>query len=131
MTLPLSEAIRAAAMAAVVMAACVSQCSAQTVEDLVAKNIAAKGGMENIKAITSLRVTGKIETQGIVVQLNADSKPDSIVRESQTIQGMSQVHAFDGSEGWKIDPFGGRRDPERMAEEDTRDLVESYDFTGH
>jgi len=130
MTVSLTEAIRATAFASVVMAACGSPVVAQTVEELVSKNISAKGGMDNIKAITNLRMAGKMETQGIVIQLNADRKPDSIVRVSQTIQGMAQIHAYDGSEGWKIDPFSGRRDPERMGEEDTRDLVEIYDFYG-
>jgi outer membrane lipoprotein-sorting protein len=130
MTVSLTEAIRAAALVSVVMAACGSPVAAQTAEELVAKNISAKGGMDNIKAVTNLRMTGKMETQGIVIQLNADRKPDSVVRESQTIQGMAQIHAYDGSEGWKVDPFSGRRDPERMGEEDTRDLVETYDFYG-
>lgn len=130
MTVSLIEVIRAAALVSAVMAACASSSGAQTAEELVAKNIAAKGGMENIKAIANLRMTGKMETQGIVIQLNADLKPDFVVKESQAIQGMALIRAYDGSEGWKIDPFAGRRDPERMAEEDTRDLVETYDFYG-
>ena len=103
---------------------------AQSAEDLVAKNIAARGGLDNIKAIKSIRLSGKLETQGTQIQFNADAKPDSIVRETQTLQGMAQVHAYDGSEAWKIDPFAGRRDAERMGEEDTRDLLETYDFYG-
>src|ERR1700692_4587189 len=122
MAVCLAEAIRATALVSVAVAACGSPAVAQTAEELIAKNISAKGGMDNIKAITNLRMTGKMETQGIVIQLNADGKPDSVVRVSLSIQGMAQIHAYDGTEGWKIDPFSGRRDPERMGEEDTRDL---------
>ena len=104
--------------------------SAQSAEDLVAKNIAARGGLDNIKAIKSIRMAGRYETQGTFLQFSVDTKPDSIVRESSTLQGMTQVHAYDGSEAWKVDPFAGRRDPERMGEEDSRDLVETYDFYG-
>lgn len=104
--------------------------AAQSAEDLVAKNIAARGGLDNIKAIRSIRLSGKLETQGTLIQFDADTRPDSIVRETQTLQGMAQVHAYDGSEAWKIDPFAGRRDAERMGEEDTRDLLETYDFYG-
>jgi hypothetical protein len=103
---------------------------APTADELIAKNIEAKGGLAAIKAITSLRMTGKLETQGIVILLGADRKPDFLVRQTLTIQGMTQVQAYDGSEGWQINPFAGRRDPERMGEDDARDMVESNDFYG-
>ena len=36
----------------------------QTAEELVQKNIEAKGGMEKIKAIKTLRLTGKLDAGG-------------------------------------------------------------------
>ena len=38
--------------------------SAQTAEELVAKNIQAKGGMDKIKAITSLRTSSDLDAGG-------------------------------------------------------------------
>jgi hypothetical protein len=108
----------------------VAQTSAPTADELIAKNTEAKGGLAAIKAITSLRMVGKLETQGIVILLGSDRKPDALVRQTATIQGMTQVQAYDGSEGWQINPFSGRRDPERMGEDDTRDMAESNDFYG-
>ncbi|MGC2617699.1 MAG: hypothetical protein WA414_01595, partial [Acidobacteriaceae bacterium] len=102
----------------------------QTADELVAKNLAAHGGEANIKAISSLRETGKLEEQGIVILLGVDEKPDDLIRQSVSIQGMTQIQAYDGSEAWQINPFQGRRDPERMGEDDTRDLVEGADFYG-
>ncbi|HEY0795381.1 MAG TPA: hypothetical protein VGD64_06340 [Acidisarcina sp.] len=104
--------------------------NAQTADELIAKNIEAKGGMAKIKAITSLRMAGRLETQGITIQLVSDQKPDNIVRQAATIEGMTQVQVYDGSQGWQINPFQGRRDPELMGEDDTRDLVEGSDFYG-
>ncbi len=103
---------------------------AQTADELIAKNIEAKGGMEKIKAISSLRKTGRLETFGIVILLGADQKPEDLFRQSASIQGMTQIQAYDGTDGWQINPFQGRRDPERMGEDDTRDLVEASDFYG-
>lgn len=114
----------------IAMLCCIAPAKGQTAEELIAKNIAAKGGMANIKAITSLRMTGKLEVQGIVIQIGADQKPDFLFRQTATVQGMTQIQAYDGSEGWQINPFSGRRDPERMGEDDTRDLVETSDFYG-
>jgi hypothetical protein len=47
-----------------------------------------------------------------------------------TIQGMTQIQAYDGSVGWQISPFQGRRDPEMLGEDDLRDLSEDADFYG-
>ncbi|HTV14804.1 MAG TPA: hypothetical protein VME68_08820 [Acidobacteriaceae bacterium] len=116
-----------------VVAAAWSVCSAlhaQTADELIAKNIAARGGLEQIKAITSLRTSGRIEVQGLAIDATSDQKPDDLVRQSITIQGMTQVQAWDGTIGWQINPFQGRRDPERMGDDDTRDLVEGSDFYG-
>lgn len=109
---------------------CASPAGAQTAEELVAKNIEAHGGMASIKAIHSLRQTGRLEVQGIVILLSIDQKPQYLLRESASIQGMTQVQAYDGAQGWQINPFQGRRDPELMGEDDTRDLFEGADFYG-
>jgi hypothetical protein len=109
---------------------CLTAANAQTAEELINKNIDAKGGMAAIKAITSLRMSGRLEAQGIVLLIGSDQKPEDLVRQTGTLQGMTQVQAYDGSMGWQINPFSGRRDPERMGEDDTRDMVESSDFYG-
>jgi len=109
---------------------CTALSRAQTADELIAKNIAAKGGMAKLKAINSLRMSGRLETQGIVIELAADQRPLDLVRQSATIQGMTQVQAYDGSQGWQINPFSGRRDPELMGEDDVRDMVEGSDFYG-
>ena len=54
----------------------------------------------------------------------------NLVRETFSLQGMTQVQAYDGSTGWQIQPFGGRKDPELMGEDDMRDLLIDSDFDG-
>jgi hypothetical protein len=39
--------------------------SAQTVDEVIAKHVQARGGLEKIKAIKSAKVTGKLVMQGI------------------------------------------------------------------
>lgn len=103
----------------------------QTADELVQKNIQAKGGLDKIKAIQTLRMTGKLTAgggfTGIVGQ---ESMRPNLVRETFTLQGMTQVQAYDGTTGWQIQPFGGRKDPELMGEDDMRDLLIDSDFDG-
>ncbi len=104
--------------------------SAQTAEELVAKNIQAHGGMEKIKAINTMRMTGRIYVQGFYAAAGVEKKRGNLLRQTFTVQGMTQIQAYDGSSGWQISPFGGRKDPEAMGEDDTRDLAEESDIDG-
>jgi hypothetical protein len=57
-------------------------------------------------------------------------KRPGAVRAEFTLQGMTAVQAFDGKEGWKISPFGGRKDPEKMTADDTKSLIEDSEIDG-
>ena len=96
----------------------------QTAEDLVAKNLQAKGGLEKIKAIKSIRMTGQYEAGGFRATVGQESKRPEMMRQTFTVQGMTQIQAYDGSSGWQISPFGGRKDPEALGEDDVRGLAD-------
>ncbi len=109
---------------------CAGVLSAQTAEELVAKNLQAKGGIDKIKAIKSQRTTGKFEQGQFTARVGQDAKAPDLLRQTFTIQGMTQIQAYDGKTGWQISPFGGRKDPEMLGEDDLRDLEENADFYG-
>lgn len=103
----------------------------QTAEELIAKNIQAKGGMEKIKAIKTYRATGKLVAGGgFTGQYGQENKRPNLVRETFSVQGLTQVQAYDGSTGWQIQPFGGKKDPQLMGEDDLADLLIDSDFDG-
>ena len=103
----------------------------QTADELVQKNTEAKGGIEKIKAIKTVRLTGKLDAGGgFTGAVGQENKRPNQVRETFTLQGMTQVQAYDGSAGWQIRPFGGRKDPQLMGEDDVRDLLIDSDFDG-
>ena len=103
--------------------------AAQTAEELVAKNLQARGGVDKIKAINTLKMTGKAYV-GIDAALSQENKRADMIRQNFTVQGMTQIQAYDGKVGWQISPFGGRKDPELMGEDDYRDLLEEADIDG-
>jgi len=105
--------------------------SAQTADELVAKNIEARGGMEKMKAIKTIRMTAKFEGGGgFTAVVGQESQRPNLIRQTFTLQGMTQVQAYDGADGWQIQPFGGKKDPELMGEDDLRDLLLDADFDG-
>jgi hypothetical protein len=103
---------------------------AQTAEELVAKNLQAKGGIGEIKAAHSLRMSGKFQQGAFIAQVGQEAMEPNLLRQTLTFQGMTRIRAYDGSIGWQISPFEGRKDPERLGEDDLRGLVENADFYG-
>ena len=106
---------------------------AYTAAELAAKNIAARGGTEQLNAIQSLRLSGKLLVSGGTVELAYTmlvKRPDAIRYEAQ-LQGLTRVQAYDGAQAWQINPFQGRKDPERLSADDAKALGEAAaDFTG-
>ena len=103
-----------------------------TVDELVAKNIEAKGGAEALHALQSLRLKGKmLVNQGrLSSAMSRSKKRPGQVRTEATLQGMTLVQAYDGKEGWKISPFHGRKDPEKMSADDAKSLMEDAEIDG-
>jgi hypothetical protein len=105
---------------------------ALTAMELVAKNIEAKGGAAALQAVKSVQREGRLIVNGgqFVLELReTKQRPDSI-RTDISMQGLSQVQAYDGKEGWRIDPFGGRKDPERMPADDVKEYAEDATIDG-
>ncbi len=105
--------------------------SAQTVDEIVAKNIEARGGMQKLKAAKSVRSTGKMTLgQGMEAPLVLERKRPNSLRMEITLQGMTGIQAYDGATGWMLMPFGGKKDPEPMGEDDLKVTAEQADFDG-
>jgi hypothetical protein len=106
--------------------------NATTAEELVSKNIEAKGGADALHALQSLKLTGKMLVQQGQIQLAyvQTKKRTGEVRTDATIQGMTVVEAYDGKEGWKISPLQGRKDPEKISADDLKPLMEDAEIDG-
>jgi len=105
-----------------------------TADEIVSRYVAARGGADRLAAIRSLRLTGKvvfgfgdstIEASWAKVQ-----KRRGMVRTEVSLQGLTAVDAYDGSEGWTLQPFGGRRDAQKQSPDDAKSLAQDADLDG-
>jgi len=106
--------------------------SQPTVDQLVTKNIEAKGGAAALHNLQTLRLSGKLLVQEGQIQLafmQVKKRPGE-VRSEASLQGMTQIEAYDGKDGWRVSPFFGRKDPERMSADDVKALVEDAEMDG-
>ena len=103
-----------------------------TVDQVIAKNIEARGGLAKLKSVKSLRITAKmnITPPGIEAPMTLLMKRPNNLRSEFTVQGMTAVQGYDGKNGWQIMPFQGKKDPEPMGADDLKDAEEQADFDG-
>ncbi|MEN3333196.1 MAG: hypothetical protein V7641_2561 [Blastocatellia bacterium] len=106
--------------------------SAQTVDDIIKKSTEARGGLQKIKAIKSLKATGKltITSQGVEIPITLQQKRPNAFRMDATFQGQSVVQAYDGESGWQVNPFQGVNEPDKMAGDDLKEAQEQADIDG-
>jgi outer membrane lipoprotein-sorting protein len=104
---------------------------AQTADELIEKNIQAKGGREKLQAIKTLRMSGKMGMgQGMEAPITMElSRPDKM-RLEFVVQGMTGVQTYDGNEAWALMPFMGKTDPEQISGKQLDSVKEQADFDG-
>ena len=108
--------------------------SAQTLDEVLAKNFEARGGLEKIKAVQSFKATGTISLQGGAMQgaITMWQKRPKMVRMEMDISGMKIVQAYDGEKAWHIMPpmAGGSGTPEEASGSQAQEMIEQADMDG-
>jgi outer membrane lipoprotein-sorting protein len=108
-----------------------SPLSAQTLDEILARNVKARGGLEKLKAVQTIRMTGTMTVgPGMEAPFVLEQKRPNLLRMEFTLQGMTGIQAYDGKTGWQVMPFAGRKDPEPISEDELKQLEEQADFDG-
>lgn len=104
---------------------------AQSVDEILAKVIAARGGIDKIRGIHSERVSGKISFGEVTGPFVVELKRPLKMHMQLTIQNQTMVRVYDGqSQGWANNPFAGKMNPEPMSEDELKNITEESDFDG-
>lgn len=115
----------------VALALACTSAHALTADELVAKNLDARGGLARIQAITTLKSAGKLLFGGqFELAFTQYQKAPESVRTEASLQGLTAVQAWDGTQAWQISPFQGRKDPEKMSADDARALADEAPIGG-
>ena len=109
-----------------------SPAAAITADEIVAKNVEARGGAAALASVKSLRRTGRFVRPGrsrLVTISEVKERPGRI-RQETTYQGLTQILAWGGEKGWQIQPFEGRKEPSLMSEDDAKPFRLAADLDG-
>ncbi len=116
-------------LAAVAMSADATQ--AMTADELAGKVIEAEGGRAALQAIGSVQTSGKfIGGGGFEADIKTLSARPGRYRSEFTIQGMTAIQAYDGTGVWAIQPFRGRKDPEKQSADEVKVMQIQADIDG-
>jgi len=102
---------------------------AQTLDEVLAKNYQARGGLDKLRILTSMKITGKfiISNQGIELPMVMWQKNPNKMRIESTFQDKVIVQAYDGQKAWWIMPFQSP-DAREMTGEQSQQFKEQADF---
>jgi hypothetical protein len=101
-----------------------------TAADIIAKNLAARGGDAALAALQSVRFEGKLVFPGGFELTYNETRSGGSARIEAALQGLALVQAWDGKTGWRINPFEGRKDAEAMSDDEARSLADAATVAG-
>jgi outer membrane lipoprotein-sorting protein len=121
--------LRKALKALPLIAALAAPAAAQTVDELIAKSLEARGGLEKLKAVRTVRMTGRMSMGPTEVPMVVEIKRPASLRREITVQGSLAVQAYDGTTAWGIAPMGTGR-PETLPAEAAKEMRDQADLDG-
>jgi outer membrane lipoprotein-sorting protein len=104
--------------------------AAQTVDELVAKNLQAKGGLAKIQSIQTIKQTGHMVMQGVAGVLTMYGKRPNLVRQEIALGNQTVINAFDGTTAWIVNPLAGSTAPTVLSGPQADVIKEQSDFDG-
>lgn len=102
----------------------------QSLDDVIAKYVAAHGGTEKMNSVQTRRISGELDISSLHIKVVQENKRPDKVREEDSLQGFTQVQAYDGKTGWQVDPTQGRKQAQLMSADDSKSLVVDADMDG-
>lgn len=88
-------------------------------------------GQENLADVETIKQTGTILTQGLSIPMTMMLKRPNMMRINANIGGAEAVFmAYDGTNGWAIQPWTGTIDPIDLPEDQLKEAMQQADLDG-
>jgi len=115
-------------LAALLVGCAAVPAAAQDAQSLVARNLEARGGAAALDAIKDVTFEGRTIFPGdfevTYKEARARLGSSAADRVDFGLQGLDIIQAYDGRQGWKVNPLQGRKDAEKMSADEARSLAD-------
>jgi len=130
--------------------------AALTAEQIIEKNVSARGGLQAWRAVQSLSMSGKMEAGGndtsgrpvsslrtggvqlprrpaeqAQLPFRMDMKRQHKQRLEIDFRGQTAIQVFDGAQGWKLRPYLNRHEVEPFTPAEIKAMESESDLDGH
>jgi hypothetical protein len=104
---------------------------AQTVDQIIARNLAARGGVERLHAMQTQRLVGRIafgsdSAMPFVTEIKRPGK----MRNEIVMQGKTVVQTTGGASGWTVNPLSGSSEARPLSQDELRNMAGGADLEG-
>jgi hypothetical protein len=104
---------------------------AQTADEIVDKYMTAMGGKEKMLALTSVKMEGSLNVQGMDIGITNTTKHGVGSRIDISVPGMGEGYRIvNMNKGWSFMPFQGQSAPEEMSAEELKSGQGQLDVQG-
>jgi hypothetical protein len=104
-----------------------------TAEDIIEKNIAARGGLSAWRDIQTMTMTGRLDAgnkQSVQLPYVLKLKRDRMSRLEIEFAGKTALQVYDGTNGWKVRPFLNRMEVEPFTQAELDGAAEQQQLDG-
>ena len=104
---------------------------APSLDEIVARHVAARGGREALAALRTVRMTGRASAgPGREAIVRREIARPGRIRTEFVFQGTTGVYVWDGSAGWRVSPLDGHLEPEPLSDDAAALSAEQADLDG-
>lgn len=102
----------------------------QSLDEVLAEYVEARGGMEAIESTQTMKTTGKMIMGPMEAPFAFTFKAPNKIHTTFELQGMKGIQAYDGEKGWQVMPFMGKSEPVVMSEDELKQIKDQADIQG-
>jgi outer membrane lipoprotein-sorting protein len=104
-----------------------------TAAEIVDRNVSARGGLQAWKAVQTISYTGKMQAggrQNVELPIVIEMKRPRKTRIELEFNNDKAIQVYDGTKGWKLRPFLGRRQVEPFTADEMKAASMESDLDG-
>jgi hypothetical protein len=104
--------------------------NAQSLDEIV-KKYSEANKQDNISAMSTIKITGKMSMMGMDLPLEMWMKNPNKIKTVTNFNGQEMVSVFDGTKGYSINPMTGSADPVEMTPDQVKQTQNSNVFQNY
>ena len=113
-----------------ILLACTITADAQTVDEIIQKNITVNGGLDRWRKVNSMTITGSMNAAGQDMPVRITALNKKGVRFEYSMNGMVGYSLLTDKNGWTLNRFAGQTKPVARSQEDVQQSQDGLDIQG-